>query len=59
MDVQVSYVRLLIGDNVAPFTYTDAQIRSAVTLGPAPALPAVVVLAGFVCRMRYPFPVAA
>jgi len=39
-------MRLLIGDNVEPFTYTDSELRSAVTLGPAPALPADVVLMG-------------
>lgn len=26
MKIQVSLARILIGDNVAPFTYTDAEI---------------------------------
>jgi len=55
MDVQVSYIRLLIGDNVAPYIYTDAQIRSAVTLGPTrPALPIDLRLAGTVAAIKYP-----
>jgi hypothetical protein len=54
MDAQVSYARILIGDNVAPYTYTDAQIRSAITLGPAPALPAAVVLAGVLAFKKFP-----
>jgi hypothetical protein len=56
MDIQVSYVRLLIGDNSrsAP-VYSDAQIRSAITLGPVrPALPAKLQLAGTVAAVRYP-----
>jgi hypothetical protein len=54
MDPQVSLARILIGDNVAPFTYTDAQIRSAVTLGPAPALPADLVLVGVLTFVQFP-----
>jgi hypothetical protein len=54
MDVQVSYARMLIGDNVAPFTYSDAQVLSAITLGPAPALPADVVLCGVRTFVTWP-----
>lgn len=56
MDIQVSYMRLLIGDNdrAAP-AYSDAQIRSAITLGSTrPALPAELLLAGTVTAVQYP-----
>jgi hypothetical protein len=58
MDIQVSYIRLLIGDNSrsAP-VYSDAQIRSAVTLSPVrPALPLKLRLAGTLAAIRYPAP---
>lgn len=54
MDVQVSLARLLVGDNGPAPTYTDEQIRSAVTLGPAPALPADLVLVGVLTFVRFP-----
>jgi hypothetical protein len=56
MDVQVSYVRLLIGDNsrTAP-VYTDAQIRSAIRLDTTrPALAIKLRLAGEAAATRYP-----
>lgn len=54
MDVQVSYLRLLIADNNPPYTYTDTQLRSAINFGPPPALPSDVVLAGIATMARYP-----
>ncbi len=47
MDPQVSLMRLLINDNVAPYTYSDAELRSAVTWqrSPSPAFPMDVRLA--------------
>lgn len=56
MDVQVSYMRLLIGDNsrTAP-VYTDAQLRSAITIGPnRPALPHELLIAGTATFHAYP-----
>ena len=55
LDVQVSLMRILIGDNVAPYTYTDAQLRSAITFGAtSPALPMDVRLAGNIAAKTYP-----
>jgi hypothetical protein len=56
MDIQVSYMRLLIGDNdrTAP-TYTDAQIRENITLThPRPAYPIALRLAGTRTAIQYP-----
>jgi len=56
MDVQVSYMRLLIGDNVQPYTYTDAQLRSAMLItGPRPVgIPQSVLVAGTLTRVTFP-----
>ena len=55
LDIQVSYVRLLVGDNRAPFTYTDAQIRAAIKLrNPRTADPIELRLAGAACAVQYP-----
>lgn len=56
LDIQVSLARVLIGDNsrTAP-TYSDAQIRSAITFGPVrPALPQKLLLAGTRVAHVYP-----
>jgi hypothetical protein len=56
MDIQVSLVRILIGDNsrTAP-TYTDAQLRAAISLGPVrPPYPGQVLLAGVRAAHVYP-----
>jgi hypothetical protein len=56
MDVQVSYMRLLIGDNsrTAP-VYSDAQIRSNIRLqNPRTADPIKLRLAGAMTAVRYP-----
>ncbi len=58
MDAQVSYVRLLIGDNsrTAP-VYTDAQLRAAVQNAIKPtreALPAGVRAAALLAFNRFP-----
>lgn len=55
MDIQVSLVRLLSGDNdrTAP-TYSDAELRTAVTLRTRAALPIGVRLAGLAAVHRYP-----
>lgn len=58
MDLQVSYIRLLVGDNsrTSP-TYTDEQIQSAATISPTrPALPIDLQIAGLVGFVRYPIP---
>jgi hypothetical protein len=57
MEPQVSYIRLLIGDNsrTAPL-YTDAQLRAAATVGPVrPSLPINVRLAGNIGFRKFPF----
>lgn len=55
MDIQVSLMRILINDNGAVPTYSDAQLRSAITFGPtAPALPMDVRLAGNATARTYP-----
>lgn len=52
MDAQVSYIRVLVGDTKQPYTYTDAQIRAAVSItSTRPSFPAILrlcALAGFV-----------
>lgn len=55
MDPQVSFARLLIGDNdrTSP-TYTDAEIRSVCNLGPPPALPRSLLIVGFVTFVIFP-----
>jgi hypothetical protein len=56
LDIQTSYIRLLIGDNdrAAPF-YTDAQIQAAATVGAVrPALPIDLRVAGAVGFIHYP-----
>jgi len=56
MDIQVSLMRILIGDNsrTAP-VYSDAQLRTAITFGPVrPALPIDVRLAGVAAAHTYP-----
>ena len=55
MDIQVSYIRMLIGDNVVPYTYTDAQIRQAITLAPtAPPSPIDLRVAGTIAAVKFP-----
>jgi len=56
MDPQLSYVRLLIGDNsrTDPF-YTDAQIKRAAQISPARApFPLALRISGIVGAIRYP-----
>lgn len=55
MDAQVSLARLLVGDNKAPFTYTDAEIRAAVSIGPnRPAFPLDLRMAALLAFLRFP-----
>lgn len=55
MDIGVSYQRLLLGDNSPDSpTYTDDELSSSQTLGPAPDLPADVVLTGVLAFLRFP-----
>ena len=57
MDIGVSFQRLLLGDNSPDSpTYTDEELLSSQTLGPAPDLPADVVLTGVRTFIRFPFP---
>lgn len=59
-DPQVSYIRILIGDNdrTAPF-YTDEQIHAAATIGPErPPFPAELRIAGTVGKVRFPLPLS-
>lgn len=56
MDIQVSYMRLLVGDNsrTAP-AYTDAQLRANIKLvNPPTANPEQLRIAGAITAMRYP-----
>lgn len=55
MDPQVSYMRLLIGDNVPPYTYTDAQLRNNVRISPPPTSdPRQVQIAGVLAFRKFP-----
>lgn len=54
MDAQVSLARILVGDNVAPFTYTDSEIRSVCTLPQASGLPADLTLVGLLTFETFP-----
>ncbi len=54
MDPQVSFMRILIGDNVQPYTYTDAQLRSAMVWGTQPALPNQVLISATVTQRQFP-----
>ena len=55
MDAQVSLARILVGDNKAPFTYTDAEIRAAVSIGPTrPAFPADLRMCALLAFIRFP-----
>lgn len=58
MNAQVSYVRILVGDNTAPYTYSDAQIKQAINaIGPTrPALPAALRICGNLGFRKYPAP---
>jgi hypothetical protein len=54
--LQISYTRLLVGDDsrTAP-TYTDAQIRQSITIGPTrPALPLALRMCGLLCFRKFP-----
>lgn len=56
LDIQVSYMRLLIGDNsrTAP-TYNDSELRENITLGPdRPPFPIALRLAGVKAAVQYP-----
>lgn len=56
LDVQISYIRLLVGDNsrTDPF-YTDSQIAEAATIGPArPPLPIDLRVCGTIGFIHYP-----
>lgn len=52
---KIHLVRVLAGDLASPQTYTDAQIRSAITIGARPALPHALRLAGTLVAIRYGF----
>lgn len=48
---------MLIGDNVVPYTYTDAQIRASATIGPVrPPFPIDLRIAGTLGYIMFPFP---
>ncbi len=58
MDAQLSYVRLLVGDNSrsAPF-YTDDQIHAAAYIGPTrPPFPINLRMSGFVGKVKFLLP---
>lgn len=54
MDAQVSLARLLIGDNVAPYTYTDAEIRAACKIPPPAGNPIDLEMVGVLVAQRFP-----
>lgn len=57
MNIQVDYMRLLVGDAGAVQTYTDEQLLSVVVMPPeASVLPAAVQLCGVITFSRFPVP---
>jgi hypothetical protein len=54
MDAQVSYIRLLVGDNQAPYTYTDAQIKASAKITAAQTGPEDLRLSGLLGFVKFP-----
>ncbi len=54
-DARLSYLRLLIGDNKAPYTYTDTQLKALIAVPqPTSALPDSVKTAAILAFHAYP-----
>lgn len=55
MNAQISLIRLLVGDNRAPFTYTDADILNAISITTnRPAFPHDLRMCALLGFIRFP-----